>query len=342
MSAQTPLPGAGDPAPSEAPEGSIAIEPTGQRDRLSQILDLKRLNSIAAIAVAVATILAFLFAGQLILARTDLRLVVNSQRFIDPDAVRAHYRELGQSLPPELVVEAVYAYNEQNQADLKGGPNSSTTVLPVKDICSDPTLRAFVASVYTASSADQQPKLGKSCDGGDTIGKGRYYERYLLKLDADTGYPLDAAQIRTALTVLYRSDYRRYRLCVRNIGGSRASDVRIAPSAGYQRAPNFSDPPNAMAPGDEVLVDYDSAAGDSGALPDATHGAAGAPAKQDGLPNGIPASSCLRRPGVTENTAFLVDWNSKGRNSVLPWIGIGVAVVIIAVLMIRGRFDDAD
>lgn len=121
------------------------------------------------------------------------------------------------------------------------------------ELCSiDP---AFVNEVF-GEQGDWVAHAEEDGDGGDDIDGEPYYKRALVRLALEDESRMAPTDVRRAFTLMHRSRYRRYRVCVRNIGSHRASGVEIQPAAGYTIASGFSPEPFALRPGRELIRDF--------------------------------------------------------------------------------------
>jgi hypothetical protein len=171
----------------------------------------------------------------------------------------------------------------------------------------------------------------------------------LVALDLQQNKPLTANEVRFALALMRRAEYRRYRVCVRNVTDNRATGVSINPSAGYSLAPGFREGTFTLRRHEESLRDYVTAIGYQEGQPRATTDFAG---QTDGDAKTTPPSqgseqkpaqrSCVEKPGATEATYFTVDWqdNPARPSTQTVLLLVGVPTLGIVVLLLFGRIKE--
>ncbi|MDQ3756981.1 MAG: hypothetical protein M3394_03940 [Actinomycetota bacterium] len=329
---------------------------------LKHVTFARRWAAVLDIAIKIGTVVALLAAGYQYLLRTQVELVVNSARLLDPVTVQEEYKAYGQTVPP-LVIDAVHAYVRDNLQDLAEAANSTVEKLPKSGLCA--TDAGFVEAVAGTGA----------CEPGNTRALTKFYERKLLHDNFRAGRPLPPDQVRHALALLRRSEYRRYRACVRNVGSYHATDVEIFPSAGYKAAAGYDGPAFSLRPGEESVRDFVTEVGYLDGQPPATyqpepHGgggtttsatsttvapadttstaetpagttattyAPGAKERIEKLDDSVPAGSCLRKPGATDATFFSVDWKDNPERPGGPFMSIGLFGILGLLLVLFAR-----
>ena len=296
-----------------------------------------RWATVLDIAVKLGTVIALLAAGRQFLLRADVKLVANSARFVDAATVKAEY-EVYDLAVPHLVIDVANLYDRRNLVDLRTADNSTQAELSTTEVCAADV--EFVKAVFGADACNP----GKA----EPLGRGAYYERKLVYDDIRAGKPLTVEQVKLAYEIMRRSEFRRYRVCVRNIGRHRATSVRIFPSAGYQAAPGYDPGEFALRPGEEAVRDFVTAVGYQEGQPRATTdlrstdgaGTPGSPeveARRSELPDSVPKGSCLRKTGATEATLFSADWSDNPGRPGNATVGAGFVFVagLLALLFLR-------
>lgn len=297
----------------------------------------ERWATVLDIAVKLGTVIALLAAGRQFLLRADVKLVANSTRFVDAATVKSEYELYGLTVP-QMVFDTVHLYDRLNLVDLRSTDNSTQGELTTTEVCA---LDAeFVAAVFGTDACN--PEHTKA------LGRGAYYERKLVYDNVRAGRPLTAEQLRFALEVMRRSEYRRYRVCVRNVGHHRATGVRVFPAAGYQSAPGFDSGDFALRPGEEAVRDFVTAVGYQDGQPRATTdlrstegsgtpAVSGAEARRKELSGSVPKGSCLRKTGATEATLFSADWSDNPGRPDSTTVGLGFVFVagLLSLLFLR-------
>jgi hypothetical protein len=180
-------------------------------DRMTKVAELG--FKLAATAVALLAINVFFFEPRLDLSSFD-------QTFIDMDTLSESYRG---EVPP-VVERTAEEYNDQNARDLAAGSNSSQDDVPSSALCADqPGVVEAVFPDYDCTETE------------DEVGRGRFYERSILDLNARAADPLDTAGLRRAIQAFQDAEYRRARTSVENEGRRRASSIVIIAADGYFR-----------------------------------------------------------------------------------------------------------
>lgn len=296
-----------------------------------------RWATVLDIAVKLGTVIALLAAGRQFLLRADVKLVANSARFVDATTVKAEYELYGLTVP-HLVLDVVHLYDRLNLVDLRSATNSTQAELTTTEVCALDV--EFVSAVFGADACNPENAVA--------LGRGAYYERKLVYDNVRAGKPLTAEQVKLAHEIMRRSEYRRYRVCVRNIGRHRATGVRIFPSAGYQAAPGYDPADFALRPGEEAVRDFVTAVGYQDGQPRATtdlrsaegRGTPGLPdaeARRKELSGSVPKASCLRKAGATEATLFSADWSDNPGRPGSTTVGFGFVFVasLLVLLFLR-------
>lgn len=296
-----------------------------------------RWATVLDIAVKLGTVIALLVAGRQFLLRADVKLVANSARFVDAATVKAEYEVY--DLPvPHLVIDVAHLYDRRNLVDLRMAENSTQADLTTTEVCAADV--EFVNGVFGAEACNPE--------NARPLGRGAFYERRLVYDDIRAGKPLTVEQVKLAHEIMRRSEFRRYRVCVRNLGSHRATGVRIFPAAGYQAAPGYDPGEFALRPGEEAVRDFVTAVGYQEGQPRATTdlrstdgaGTPGSPdveARRNELPDSVPKGSCLRKTGATEATLFSADWRDNPGRPGNTTTGVGLVFVagLLALLFLR-------
>ena len=311
---------------------------------LGHVFSANRWATVLDIAIKVGTVVALGAAGYHYLLRTDVVLVVNSSRMLDSATVQKEYSAYGDTVP-HLVIEAVQSYVKENLDDLRIASNESASLLSKADLCAADA--DFVRAVSSRSA----------CEPTNDRALTKYYERKLIHDNLRAGKPLTVEQVRRAFAILRRSEYRRYRACVRNVGRHPATDVEIFPAAGYKAADGFDGPAFSLRPGEESVRDFVTEVGyldgqppaidepsttttSTTVPPSGTTSTTFAPGAEQRIPNlssSIPEGSCLRKPGAADRTFFTVDWTDNPARPSASQVGWGVLVigVLLLVLFLR-------
>jgi len=285
-----------------------------------------RWATVLDVAVKLGTVIALLAAGRQFLLRADVKLVANSARFVDAATVKAEYEVYGLTIPA-LVVDTVHLYDRRNLTDLRTAENSTQADLTTTEVCAlDP---GFVTGVFGANACNPE--------NAEPLGRGAFYERKLVHDNLRAGAPLTVEQVKLAREIMRRSEFRRYRVCVRNIGQNRATGIKVFPAAGYRPAPGWDSGDFALRPDEEAVRDFVSEIGYQEAQPPATRGSRPTEADVKDLPDSVPEDSCLRKAGATEATLFGVDWTDNPERPSSRAILFGFALVagLLVMLFLR-------
>ena len=185
-------------------------------DRLS--LSERITNTVDLGSKLVLLFVALLAANFFLEADVDV-ISTSFQAFVDQSDVEEQYGKVGQPLP-EVVRRTVAEYNGRNERDLQGALNSTRTDHPAAELCRD--LRDVVIQVFErANCTAATPTLG---------GRGRFYERLLLRVNHDTGSLLDVPALRQAIGFMQGSEYLEGRCDVVNSGRATAEGIVVRPS----------------------------------------------------------------------------------------------------------------
>lgn len=158
----------------------------------------------------IATLVAASFFLQAEVEITDQRF----QAFLKEEEIDDDYRRSGQVLPG-IVRDTIRTYNARNRNDLMGAVNSTATEHPPSELCRD--MPDLVKAVFpNADCGIATASLG---------GRGRYYERLLLRLNEDRGRPLSAGVLTDAISRMQSGEYLEGTCRAFNSGQSRADDV---------------------------------------------------------------------------------------------------------------------
>ena len=319
----------------EVPAAKVNVIATALR----RLIEVQRWLNILDVALKVGALMALLAAARYFFLRADIRLVANSARFVDAQAVQDGYTEYGRTVPT-VVLDAIYDYELRNLRDLRDAENTTLVELPRSELCARDA--AFLEGVFGAGECEKEDE--------ERLGRGAFYERKLVDLALDTPeLALTPADVRFALGVMRRSEYRRYRVCVRNVGDFRATDVAINPSTGYQIAPGYSPQNFSLRKDEESIRDFVTEIGYLDAQPRATVDFVSSDAAVDAeavnqyarpgseIGSSLPESSCLGKPGATDATFFTVDWqDNPGRPTMLVVVLVfgSIFLVIMSLLFI--------
>lgn len=212
---------------------------------------LAKVTAIADLLFKITALVAALAAANFFYYQPEVKLATNAQAFVDVGELRAAYRADDERLPT-VVRRAAERYNAANASDLVTGANTTASKLPATELCAE--IGATVEQVFPEADCSSARV---------TLGRARYYERLLLKLDADSSRPLGARRLRTALGRMQAAEFLRARCAVENVGNAKAANVQIRPSDGFflpagQVNDPFSLEPNA---GDPVHRTFQSSPG---------------------------------------------------------------------------------
>jgi hypothetical protein len=191
-------------------------------DKTSKIFDLAFKAGVIAVA------LTYLF-------RPDVHadLPTPTAVFVDREVLQQRYPASG---VPTVVDMVAKDYNSRNEADIKRKSNTTLSQLPLSSLCDNVDLASMIVKVTEDKDACKKSKLGR----------GRYYERYLLVLNECfrrpdrtlavsgeiitcnvLGQSMEAEQLKAALGHLHAAEYRRSELSVENGGSVRANHIHV-------------------------------------------------------------------------------------------------------------------
>jgi hypothetical protein len=204
--------------------------------RFCEWATISKLGAVADLLFKFTALVAALAAANFFYFQPDVKLTTTAQAFLDEGVLGQQYAAAGEHMPA-VVQEVASEYNGLNAIDLQTGRNSTLGKLPASTLCA--SMRRRIEEVFPKADCSA-PRV--------VIGRGRYYERLLLDLNSRTGHDLGARGLRTAVSRLYRAEYRRARCWVKNDGSAKAENVRIRISEGFSpRARSSTD--NAAASG---------------------------------------------------------------------------------------------
>jgi len=208
----------------------------GAWGRLRDWGTLDKLGTVADLLFKIAALVAALAAANFFYYQPEVKLTTNAQAFIDLEALGAAYSAAREPLPSTVRRVAV-EYNEANTLDLLRGGNSTLGKLPPLELCA--RIPRVVRTVFPEADCRSMQV---------TFGRGRYFERLLLSLNADRRRPLRVEQLRTALSRLQNAEFRRARCAIENVGNAKAVNVQIRPSDGFVRPRGEVNDPFALEP----------------------------------------------------------------------------------------------
>lgn len=265
---------------------------TGRAGRIpwSRLGELERWKVFLDLALKAAAIFALAASGYHFLLTTNVVAGASSQRLVDRALLVQRYQEAGDE-PPAAVLEVVDTYNKTNLRDLAKGANSSLGLVTQQELCEDP-VEAATKEQRADHREDVEDIVGSSyCERpGDPVEeRGPYYARLLAEAALTGSEPeLTKGQAKRAIDEIEGSVFRRYRVCVRNVGDYRATDVRVTGAAGYRPLVAGSEAGVTLDGNDETIIDFESEHGFLNALPPALNSIS---ATTTTLPSGTPTTT---------------------------------------------------
>jgi hypothetical protein len=198
---------------------------------------LEKLHSVADLLFKITALVAALAAANFFFYQPEIKLTTNAQAFIDMNTLRASY-SADRARMPEIVRRAAQEYNRLNESDLITGANSTASRLPAAALCAE--LPGVVRAVFPESDCESSRV---------TLGRARYYERLLLRLNADRRpAPLSNARLRESIGRLRSAEFLKARCAISNVGNAKAANVQIRPSDGFFLPGGAANDPFALEP----------------------------------------------------------------------------------------------
>jgi hypothetical protein len=159
--------------------------------------------------------------------------------FIDDGILNEQYG--GPTAVPALVKAVADGYNRRNEGDIRQGLNQTLSQLPLPALCANRRISETVKQVY-----------GEEACGQQTLGRGRYYERYMQVLNecsrtmahsirigtelvscSDSIRPLTPSQLKVALNNLAAAEYRRADIRLKNGSSVPAQGLSLRQAPGF-------------------------------------------------------------------------------------------------------------
>ena len=159
--------------------------------------------------------------------------------FIDDGVLTERYG--GNPRVPALAKAVADGYNRQNAGDIRQGLNQTLSQLPLSALCSNKNISETISQTYGEKACSQQ-----------TLGRGRYYERYMQALNecsriksqtirigteeiscSENVSPLTADQLKVALSNLAAAEYRRADIHLENTSSVPARGLSLRQAPGF-------------------------------------------------------------------------------------------------------------